>query len=70
MYPKWEGKLDVRSKEGGRPGCHRGLCFTPGRAQGSMAAHLQLRLLAQHPEQGDLLLVTGHDTEDLVPAGR
>lgn len=69
-YPKWDGELDVRSKEGGNPGCHQGLCVTLGDAQGPVAAHLQLCLLVQHPEQGDLLLVAGRDAEDLVPAGR
>lgn len=37
---------------------------------GPLRAHLWLLLLAQLPEQGDLLLVPGHDTQDLVPAGR
>lgn len=37
---------------------------------GPLRAHLQLLLLAQRPEQGDLLLVPGRDTQDLVPAGR
>lgn len=67
---KWEGKLDVRSKGGGSPRCHQRLCFTPGDARGPVAAHLQLCPLAQHPEQGDLLLVPGCDAQDLVPAGR
>lgn len=37
---------------------------------GPLRAHLQLLLLAQHPQQGDVLLLPGRDTQDLVPAGR
>lgn len=34
------------------------------------SAHLQLLLLAQHPQQGHLLLAPGRDTQHLIPAGR
>lgn len=60
----------MSSKEGGSFGCHQGLCFTLGDARDHITAHLQLCLLTQRPEQGDLLLIAGRDAEDLVPAGR
>lgn len=57
--PKWGGKRMGWQKKEGSQGC-----------SGPLRAHLWLLLLAQLPEQGDLLLVPGHDTQDLVPAGR
>lgn len=38
--------------------------------RGVLRAHLHLLLLPQNPEHSDLLLIPGHDTQHLVPAGR